>query len=95
MKTWKDLTDVEKEKVKNGEFESIMHTIIEAPELFPELEEWVRQAWEEADKMQTPWFIGSILYQDISGAKEMIDAIVLESCETAIYIESGEHSIKL
>jgi hypothetical protein len=96
MKKWNDLTPGEREKVIERETNSTLQAIAEAGgNLFPELEAEIEAAWKIAERNRTPWFFAPILYQDIPGAKEKIDAITLNFCESALYAEAGEHFINL
>jgi hypothetical protein len=94
MKSWNNLTDAEKETAQVKEFQETMKSICEAPGFFPELEQEIQKSQEEAERCQTPWFFPEILYHE-TGAKKIIDALVLDTCKTAIYLEPGEHAIYL
>lgn len=93
MRKYVDLNDVEKEIAFNKGLQIVLDAA--GKEVFPELEDHVEAADIKASELNTPWFFGAILYQDIEGAKEIIDELVVEYIENALYPEDGEYVITL
>jgi hypothetical protein len=96
MKTYTQLTEAEQKAAFEKGFKETMSAIIESNgDLFPGLESEVDQAAVIAENNQTPWFFGEILYHEIAGAKEKIDAAIQDYIANALYPESGEYVINI
>ena len=95
MKRYTDLTEEEKASAFQAGFKRVLVFISEGKaDFFPDLEEEVKQALFEAENNQTPWFFPSILYHEVKGAKEKIDAAVQLYIEDALYPEPGEYILR-
>lgn len=66
IRTVYEFGDLSKE-LQDAEIEDIVNMLIETctwdPEQDPEKDDWIQSACREADRMQTPWFTGSILWE--------------------------------
>jgi hypothetical protein len=93
MKRYNELTPDEKTLVFDKECKNILDAALD--DVFPELEDEIKKAADIAESNQTPWFFQAILYHEIPGAKEKIDAIIQDNIENALFIEKHEYAINL
>lgn len=93
MKTWNALTKTEQEEVIRQQTIILLYNMWECPDYSPEIYYEAMEAGHIAELNKTPWFFAEILYNEIKGAKAKIDKIVRRYCESAFYLEPGEHII--
>lgn len=91
MKRWDQLSESQRARAVEHQVEQIILVVVETNcACFPSLEKACKAAAEEAERLQTPWFFGSILYER---AKDDIDLLAREDAEAALYAEPDEYIV--
>ena len=97
MKTYNQLTEDQKTEAFNKRLSNLLEMIIEGAIVFndneneDDLQARINTAWEKANRMQTPWFIGEYIMDTCS---EEIKGMVQCDIEEALYPEQNEFCIQ-
>ena len=98
MKTYEQLTKQEQEQAIDQETNDLLRAIIEGAVRFndklngDDLQARIDEAIERAHEMQTPWFAHEYIMDTCA---DDIRSIASSQATTAIYLEDGEHAIRL
>lgn len=69
-------------EAKSRAINDVLMSITDVPELYPELKEEINKAQDKCDKLYTPWFFATYLWEF---AKEKI----LEILQQSVYLKDG------
>ncbi len=93
MKTYKNLTNEEKERAVQMHFNEVLLEMIKLPAFFnynDGLYAKLQRAFEKADDMQTPWFVNEFI---MDTCKDDIQHIAELRASDCYYLENGETSM--
>lgn len=94
MKKWDELTPEQQQNAVEHERQMVLQAVCEGVELFtaPEVKARIKKAAKKAEQMQTPWFVGEYIMEEIAGE---IEAVAQHEAKRALYAEGDEYVIYL
>lgn len=69
-------------EAKSRAINDVLMSITDAPELYPELKEEINKAQDKCDKLYTPWFFATYLW-------EFAEETILEILQQSVYLKDG------
>jgi hypothetical protein len=82
LKTFGELTKEEQQVALNKKEGEVLQCLIEYPDFYLALEEQVLAAHDKAEEMQTPWFVGEYIMDEVG---DEVRAIAKEAATDCIY----------
>jgi len=98
MKSFEQLTEIQKKAALEKAIQYVLQGIAEGVMRFndklngDDLQARIDRAFEKAERLSTPWFIGEILMED-KYIREHVEGMAQCDAEDAIYLERGEHAV--
>ena len=71
------------EEAKNIAIGDLLMSILEVPELYPELEEEFKKAQDKCEKLYTPWFFTMYM-------RELAEDKLIEILQQDVYLKNGK-----